>query len=104
MDVNVYGDVYVTYEEVEKVQDTSKRLLSVVKKDVRKRDKCCQVCGGEVNLQVHHILPLSKYEELASDEHNLIVLCQSCHDKYHSQYRGSEGADTFSKWLINGRF
>ena len=115
MNVNVYGDVHVIYEDKEvierkinKTQDIRKNVsVATAKKNVKKRDSCCQVCGeSNMQLQVHHILPLAKYPELASDEANMILLCQSCHMKYHEQYKDSEGADTFCKWIIdkNRRF
>ena len=110
MNVNVYGNVYVNYEDkevvektVSKTQDIRKNIgVNAAKKNVRKRDKACQVCGEmDKPLEVHHILPLAKYPSLASDEHNLITLCQKHHKEYHELYKDSEGADTFSKYLID---
>lgn len=114
MDVNIYGGtVYLTHEDkavverkIDKTQDIRKnKSVADAKKDVKKRDKVCQICGEmDKPLEVHHILPLAKYPSLASDEHNMITLCQKHHREYHNLYKGSEGADTFSKWLIdNGR-
>lgn len=54
--------------------------------EVLNRDKVCQCCGLEKRLQVHHIFGYKEYPELALDKGNGIVLCQFCHDKYHSIY------------------
>lgn len=110
MEVNIYGDVYV--EQKQKKQErnitTIRRSpgLKTAKNKVKERDKVCQCCGEigvNGHLEVHHILPLSKYKELASDEHNMIALCQKCHRKYHEVYKDCEGADTFSKWLSDNK-
>lgn len=113
MEVNVYGDVYVYKNEEDGKPHERKTssirsspALSTAKKQVKERDQVCQCCGEigvNGHLEVHHILPLAKYKSLATDEHNLIALCQSCHHKYHEQYEGCEGADTFSKWLSDNR-
>jgi len=39
----------------------------------------CQLCGSTDNLQPHHILPRSKYPELACNNDNIITLCKTCH-------------------------
>ena len=54
--------------------------------EVLNRDKVCQCCGLEKRLQVHHLFGYKEYPELALDKGNGIVLCQFCHDKYHSIY------------------
>lgn len=112
MDINVYGNVYIkSDEDLKKDRKTStirtSPRLGTAKKAVKDRDKVC-VCCGEIgvngHLEVHHIMPLSKYKSLATDEHNMVAMCQRCHRKYHEEYKDCEGADTFSKWLLdNGR-
>lgn len=56
--------------------------------------KECEVCHKQIvkELEVHHIQPRSSAikERLAdgthmNDKHNLIVLCQQCHDKVHEE-------------------
>ena len=44
-------------------------------------------------------MTIAKYPDLAADERNMITMCQSCHRKYHSVYEGSEGAETFAKYI-----
>lgn len=56
----------------------------------RERDNnTCQVCGyeweeGEMKLDVHHIIPLKKFEkpEKANTLDNLITLCRECHNEW----------------------
>lgn len=54
------------------------------KKEVLKRDKSCQCCGTSDDLEVHHGLAFKTYNSLGADTKNGIVLCKSCHKKYHS--------------------
>ena len=75
-------------------------MMTVAKKKVKSRDVCCQVCGEQdKQLQCHHILPVALYPDLAYDEKNMITLCQVCHAKYHDLYEGSEGAESFAKFM-----
>lgn len=46
----------------------------------------CWLCGREMkqcDLQIHHILPLYYYPELAAAEDNLMLLCDTCHKHMH---------------------
>lgn len=86
-------------KQVQKLRSTTE--MKTIKKQVRKRDIHCQCCGEmDKQLQVHHIMPLSDYPELNCDEGNLICLCQSCHNRYHNEYK-DEGinAVTFSHFM-----
>ena len=44
---------------------------------------CCQECGAEEHLQVHHITYANHGAE-HSHLNDLVVLCDECHKKYHS--------------------
>lgn len=50
------------------------------RREVRHRDEntCC-ICAVQRNLHVHHIKPLEKYPEFATDLDNGITLCGNCH-------------------------
>jgi hypothetical protein len=55
---------------------------STVEKHFKERHPCCEICGSQKNLQVHHIKPFHLYPELELEESNLITLCmsrQECH-------------------------
>ena len=98
---NVYGEVHVHTAKEDKppIAKTSPEM-ALIKRSVKMRDKCCQVCGEKDKpLEVHHILPQSKYPNMAWDTSNLITLCQHCHRKYHDSYEGSEGAVSFAKYI-----
>ena len=92
---------------VDEVKSTHKirtsSAVNTAKRKVKARDGCCQCCGEigvNGHLEVHHIMPVSKYPSLASDELNMLALCQKCHRKYHDMYDdGDVGAVTFSKFL-----
>jgi DNA mismatch repair protein MutS len=51
----------------------------------------CQICGGRKQLETHHIVPQASADaegRIAPGKHkntkeNLVVLCESCHDKHH---------------------
>lgn len=45
----------------------------------------CQICGSQVDLQVHHL----NYENLGREKDNdLLVACEVCHIKRHEQLWG----------------
>jgi hypothetical protein len=45
------------------------------------RDRCCQVCGGDTRVCVHHRSPAENDEQL------LIVVCRACHARLHRRHR-----------------
>ena len=50
------------------------------RREVRHRDEnTCRICAVQRNLHVHHIKPLEKYTEFATDLDNGITLCGNCH-------------------------
>ena len=56
------------------------------KREVKKRDGCCHVCGETINLHAHHIKPRSKYPELEWELDNGITLCGN----HHAHLKGKE--------------
>jgi 5-methylcytosine-specific restriction endonuclease McrA len=58
----------------------SSRSVSKQVKDIEKKFKnTCVECGSKINLEVDHIVPVSKNG--TSDECNLQVLCRPCNRK-----------------------
>ena len=50
------------------------------RREVRQRDgDACRVCGVHLNLHIHHIKPLEKYPDFATELDNGITLCGNCH-------------------------
>ena len=44
----------------------------------------CQMCGSVCeNMELHHILPVSQYPELATELRNSVLLCPECHKEVH---------------------
>ena len=51
------------------------------------RDKVCQQCGSNKNLEVHHIVGFADAPELRMCDDNAIVLCRKCHRQLHKEAR-----------------
>lgn len=115
MSITVNGDVIINFtnetgetgntvnipvKSVQKLRTSPE--MKQTKKRIKARDIHCQCCGEmDKQIQVHHIMPLSDYPELNCDEGNLIGLCQSCHDRYHREYRDDGiNAFTFAKFIL----
>jgi len=74
-----------------------------MKKRVKARDRVCRVCGEvDVNghLEIHHILPLADYPDLACVDGNCICLCQKHHHEYHNCYDKVD-AVSFAEFMKN---
>ena len=60
----------------------------------------CQLCGCEVKLTKHHLIPKlkakNKYKEIKEDPSNYIWICRSCHDSIHALYTETELRDKYS--------
>jgi 5-methylcytosine-specific restriction endonuclease McrA len=50
-------------------------------KQIRERDKVCQMCGTSKHLQVHHTCYMRGLKAWEYDNEYLIVLCKTCHEK-----------------------
>ena len=61
------------------------------REDVLERDGyVCRVCGAKESvMNVHHILPFSKYPDVRYDVTNGLTLCPGCHKSLHRKERGS---------------
>ena len=107
----VNGEVTINIFNKEEKENNARKISTIrnsksvvtAKKNVKSRDSVCMCCN-EVpknnQLEVHHIMPISKYKELAADEQNMISLCQKCHRKYHEQYDDEDiGAVSFANFM-----
>jgi len=106
--VNIYNP---TDEEPSDIKSKDKDVqtlrrsnaVSSAKKKVKARDgrcMCCEEVPTNNHLEVHHLLPISRYKELSADEGNMISLCQKCHKKYHDLYDMEDvNAVTFAKFM-----
>lgn len=101
----INGDIYITINNSGKRVNIRKirgKLTKPLKQKIKQRDsKTCLCCGKrfENHLEVHHIMPISKFPELATAPENLASLCQQCHAAYHKLYENEEGAISFATFL-----
>ena len=50
------------------------------RREVKQRDEnTCRICGVQRNLHIHHIKPLEKHPEFATELDNGLTLCGNCH-------------------------
>ena len=103
--VIINGDVFISvnnYGGKVNLKKIRSKITKPLKQRIKQRDsKTCLCCGRkfENHLEVHHIMPISKYPELATVPENLASLCQQCHAKYHEMYKDNEGAVSFATFL-----
>lgn len=103
--VIINGDVFISvnnYGGKVNLKKIRSKITKPLKQRIKQRDsKTCLCCGRkfENHLEVHHIMPISKYPELATIPENLASLCQQCHAKYHEMYKNNEGAVSFATFL-----
>lgn len=113
-DIIINGNVTIeihNHETTDSIQKLVKKKTKKIrnatvtpawKNKIKNRDENkCQCCGKTFlqHLEVHHVMPISKYNKLGADDGNGIALCQKCHQKYHDMYRENENAVTFAKFL-----
>jgi 5-methylcytosine-specific restriction endonuclease McrA len=82
-------------------------------KDVRAfiafRDRGCVVCKApRLRVEMHHVLPQSKFPAYAKRTENLVALCAGCHDEHeraHRRIRYDELPEQVRTWVrtLGGR-
>lgn len=81
---------YLTKKQQEENKNNANFNTSDLNKwgeNVKNRDNdTCVICGKNTKTHAHHILPKSKYPELATDVNNGVTLCRYCHLEYHDLY------------------
>lgn len=40
---------------------------------------------SEDQLEIHHIIPVSKRPELVASKHNIMIVCHRCHQHLHGK-------------------
>lgn len=73
------------------------QLQDWVNKLFMKYDRCV-ICGSKGNLEPHHVNQVKPYDKSYADINNGVVMCKSCHRKYHEKYMGD--INTFSLLLF----
>lgn len=102
--ITINGDVIISVNNYKgnKMKNIRTKITKSFKNGIKERDSMiCQCCGRkfERHLEIHHIMPVSRFPELVCEPENLISLCQQCHARYHALYKHNEGAVTFAKFL-----
>lgn len=74
-------------ERAKKKKELEKRANELWKRicQVRWDDKC-EICMSRDRLQVHHYIPKSKSNYLRYDYMNGVILCLSCHFRFHNSH------------------
>ena len=49
-----------------------------------KNNNVCAFCGSNENLTIHHTKPIKTNPHLKYNYNNMVVLCQECHRKHHT--------------------
>lgn len=77
------------------------KVYNRFRESVLKRDKVCQCCGSNEDLEVHHLFSFKSYNSLGADTKNGVALCKECHTQYHSQYgtKKNNNPVTFAQFL-----
>lgn len=55
-------------------------------RELLEKEHECIVCGATKNLVPHHVAKIDRYNPYYVDINNGVVMCESCHKKYHRQY------------------
>lgn len=50
-----------------------------------KNRSVCAFCGTSENLQIHHTKPIKANPHLKYNTSNMVVLCETCHKKHHTE-------------------
>ena len=74
-----------SYEKVHPAQVYWK--LKAWARDLLDEHHQCVICGGDDNLEAHHIIKCDSKNPMYFSPDNGVVICHSCHNMYHRKYR-----------------
>jgi transcription elongation factor Elf1 len=63
-----------------------KLILQAKKRLYEAYDGRCPHCGRKFDfdtMELHHVLPYARFQDLITDERNLLLLCHDCHKEVH---------------------
>ena len=72
-------------------RNNKKKLMRIKHQMWRMSGGCCMECGrkfDEDELEIHHIIPVSKRPELILSVSNMHLVCPACHNKLHGRPMG----------------
>lgn len=67
-------------------RDERKKMFKFKSRFFKFNNGCCPHCGRKFKIdgmELHHVLPYSRFRELFNDERNMILLCHDCHKEVH---------------------
>ena len=70
-------------ERSEKLAQDSRQIKG---KLYKKQGGCCPHCGKQFDIsfmELHHVLPWSRFPELRAKKRNQLLLCHDCHKEIH---------------------
>ena len=61
--------------------------MAATSQQVRIRDGFrCLNCGRHGSVDVHHVMPYARHEELRYEKSNMVCLCRRCHIRFHVDF------------------
>lgn len=71
-------------------------------KYIKIRDNKCLLCDGDFKLTPHHLNGWNWFGQGRYDEENLVLLCDYCHNDFHSKYlKGNNTLFQFLEYIQN---
>jgi hypothetical protein len=94
---------YVNYpKKSRKTRDVVSKIWRRLVKYIIVRDVKCILCDGDFKLTPHHLDGWNWCEEKRYDEENLVLLCNYCHEDFHSKYlKGNNTKAQFLEYTQN---
>ena len=75
-----------------------KKRVNVLRRDTYECRECKRYGKATLATMVHHINPLETHSHLALDSHNLLSLCNRCHESMHIR-KTHELTDKGLEWV-----
>ena len=64
----------------------NRRMFKIKQRVFQSGNGCCPLCGRKFDfreMELHHVLPLARFQDLIFDERNIMLLCHECHKEIH---------------------
>ena len=68
-------------------EHTTKKNINLYFQNMKtelKKNNVCAFCGSNENLTIHHTKPIKTNKHLQYNYNNMVVLCEKCHKKHHT--------------------
>ena len=87
--VNIYVTTFTMKRksDARKAREKNIRKMKMMKHHLyRRHGGCCMVCGRRedlMDMELHHVVPVSEDPSMVARESNLMLVCHDCHKKIH---------------------